>query len=279
MRSRAHIGSHPIHPMLVPLPIGLAFGTLGVDVIAWTRTDPAWWSVGQALGIATVLTGLLAAAPGLVDFFLAVPPDSQAHDRAVRHLIANGSGLLAFGIAQAVRAALPSTAPWALELAGIACFGVGGYLGGDLVYRNQIGVDHRYASNGEWSELRLSDVQAAPVVGHVGDLRPGQMKLVRVNDLRVVVARTDEGWTAFEDHCPHMGGPLSDGVLAGDCVQCPWHGSQFDVRTGELLAGPAGTAIRTWRVQQEGEELRLILAEHGTHPTHGIAAPAPPLPM
>jgi nitrite reductase/ring-hydroxylating ferredoxin subunit len=122
-------------------------------------------------------------------------------------------------------------------------------------------------------------VQAAPIVGRVDELRPGQMKLVRINDLRVVLARTDDGWTAFEDRCPHMGGSLADGVLAGDCVQCPWHGSQFDVRSGELLAGPAGTAIRTWRVQQDGDQVRLVLAARGTYPTHGIAAPAPPLPM
>jgi uncharacterized membrane protein len=121
MRSRAHIGSHPIHPMLVSLPIGLAFATVGVDLAAATRADAAWWSVGLGLGIATVASGLLAALPGLVDFFLAVPPGSQARDRAVWHAVANGSGLVVFVVAQLVRGALPSTAPWALELAGIAC--------------------------------------------------------------------------------------------------------------------------------------------------------------
>jgi nitrite reductase/ring-hydroxylating ferredoxin subunit len=63
------------------------------------------------------------------------------------------------------------------------------------------------------------------------------------------VGHTARGYVAFDDRCPHRGGPLSDGALAGDLVQCPWHGSQFDVHTGAVCDGPAEQGVRTWRVR------------------------------
>ena len=53
---------------------------------------------------------------------------------------------------------------------------------------------------------------------------------------------------AFADRCTHKGGSLADGALVGCTVQCPWHGSQFDVRTGQVVNGPAEAAINTYTV-------------------------------
>ena len=74
------------------------------------------------------------------------------------------------------------------------------------------------------------------------------MKLVHVDEERIVVARTEQGLTAFSDRCTHKGGPLSDGTLICGTVQCPWHGSQFDVQTGRVTCGPAKEDIRTYPV-------------------------------
>jgi nitrite reductase/ring-hydroxylating ferredoxin subunit len=63
----------------------------------------------------------------------------------------------------------------------------------------------------------------------------------------------------FDDHCTHKGGSLADGVLICGTVQCPWHGSQFDVRTGKVSAGPAGKAIGTYRVDEVDGEVDLTL--------------------
>ena len=69
------------------------------------------------------------------------------------------------------------------------------------------------------------------------------MEPTLLNGDRVVVARTEEGYAAFEDRCTHKGGPLSDGTLICGTVQCPWHGSQFDVHSGEVKCGPATEPI------------------------------------
>jgi nitrite reductase/ring-hydroxylating ferredoxin subunit len=92
------------------------------------------------------------------------------------------------------------------------------------------------------------------------------MKLVRVDGRRIVVARTEEGYIAFEDRCSPKGGPLADGVLICRTVQCPWHGSQFDARTGAVKARPAKEPIGTHRIERADGEVRLILDHAGAPP-------------
>src|SRR5262249_37928684 len=88
-------------------------------------------------------------------------------------------------------------------------------------------------------------------------LKVNQMKLLRVGGRRVVLARTEQGYTAFDDHCTHRGGSLAGGVMACDTVTCPWHGSQFDVRTGAVKSGPAEEPIGVYSVEQVGDGVRL----------------------
>jgi nitrite reductase/ring-hydroxylating ferredoxin subunit len=81
----------------------------------------------------------------------------------------------------------------------------------------------------------------------------------RSSAARFALARTGEGYCAFQDRCTHRGGSLADGVLICGTVQCLWHGSQFDVKTGEVRAGPAKEPLRTYRVEQGEGEVRLII--------------------
>lgn len=85
------------------------------------------------------------------------------------------------------------------------------------------------------------------------------MKLLRVGDKRIVLARTESGYVAFDDRCTHRGGSLAGGVMVCGTVQCLWHGSQFDVSTGKVKAGPAQDGIAVYRVQEEGGDVRLVI--------------------
>jgi nitrite reductase/ring-hydroxylating ferredoxin subunit len=58
---------------------------------------------------------------------------------------------------------------------------------------------------------------------------------------------------ATQDKCTHRQGPLSKGKLDGSTVTCPWHGSQFNVCTGEVLRGPAVDPVKTYRVIVDGD--------------------------
>jgi nitrite reductase/ring-hydroxylating ferredoxin subunit len=79
--------------------------------------------------------------------------------------------------------------------------------------------------------------------------------LANIQGARVAVGRCSEGIVAFKDACTHKGGPLSDGALVGCTVQCPWHGSQFDVHTGRVVNGPAEEKILTYDVVTRGDEV------------------------
>jgi nitrite reductase/ring-hydroxylating ferredoxin subunit len=95
-------------------------------------------------------------------------------------------------------------------------------------------------------------IEAAPrasvAIASDDELKPNQMKLVRVRGRRIVVARTEDRYVAFDDRCTHRGGSLVDGAMICGVVQCPWHGSQFDVLSGDVKAGPAKDGIRTYVV-------------------------------
>jgi nitrite reductase/ring-hydroxylating ferredoxin subunit len=101
-------------------------------------------------------------------------------------------------------------------------------------------------------------------VGRAGELRVDQMKLVRIGARRIVVACTETGYVAFDDRCTHKGGPLSDGVMACGTVQCPWHGSQFDVRSGTVKHGPAERPIATYPVEERGG--RIVVRMPASNP-------------
>jgi nitrite reductase/ring-hydroxylating ferredoxin subunit/uncharacterized membrane protein len=260
MRSRAQIKSHPIHPMLVVLPLGLFLGSWIFDLIGKATNNELLWAASYYCAIAGIVGGFCAAIPGLIDWISVVPPRSSAKNRGLLHGSLNTLVLVAF-IIIAVRRYSATAEPGAFELGlmtiSVIVLGISGWLGGTLTYRNQIGVDHRYANSGAWKERTL-DNWKRPALNQ-SELSEGQMMLVRVGDERVVVGRCPEGIVAFSDHCTHKGGPLSDGALVGCTVQCPWHGSQFDVHSGRVVAGPASSKIDVYETEVRSGEVYVKL--------------------
>jgi nitrite reductase/ring-hydroxylating ferredoxin subunit/uncharacterized membrane protein len=252
---------HPLHPMLIPFPIAFLSGAVLFDVTARLLGKPDWSTTAAHLLAAGIVTGLAAAAPGAVDFVYTVPPESSARTRALKHMGANLSAIAVFALAWLLRPE-PPTAPGMLiliaEIAALAMLGAGGYMGGTLVTRNLISVDHRYANGGKWKDEDITAHDNKPVVVAKRDeLKVDQMKLLRVNGRRIALARTADGYVAFDDRCTHRGGSLAGGVMMCGKVQCLWHGSQFDAATGVVKAGPARDAIKVYEVKVAGDEVML----------------------
>ena len=255
MRTRAYFFGHPLHPMLVPFPFAFLTGALVFDTLGLIGEDPSFAKTGSYLTIAGLGAGLLAAVPGVIDYFGSVPPNSSAKQRATKHALLNSTALVLFAIIWFTRFDGVVTRSIVItEFAGVVLLGAAGWMGGTLVYRNQMGVDHRYAGAGKWKEIRHAGGEA---LARSGDLALNQMMLVHRGDERLVVGRTEDGCRAFDDRCTHKGGPLSDGALICGTVQCPWHGSQFDVATGEVKAGPATQKIRTHHVAESNGQIRV----------------------
>ncbi|WP_298738470.1 DUF2231 domain-containing protein [uncultured Chitinophaga sp.] len=261
MKSTAHIKGHPLHPIAIALPIGFFIGTLVFDLLALVNNSTDLAFVAYCSQIAGVVSALLAAVPGIIDYLYTVPPQSSAKQRATRHGLLNVLNVVIFLAAWLMKEdrVLPSFAIVLMEIAGIVILSVAGWMGGTLVYRNQIGVDIRYAGAGKWKELHIDGHQQRVQVATAGELQTNQMKLVHVDDRRIVIGRTEKGFVAFDDRCTHKGGSLAGGAMMCGTVQCPWHGSQFDTESGQVNAGPAKTGITIYRVSEDNGIVYLIL--------------------
>ncbi len=267
MRSKAHFRGHPVHPALVHFPLAFLVGAFGFDLASRLFANPTLWLTGERLAVLGVITALLAAIPGFLDYFWTVPPKSSGKRRATWHMVLNLLVVALYAMAILLRwgnEPVPVGGILALEGVATALLLVSGYLGGVLVTRNQIGVDHRYAEAGRWKEASPEPSASGElVVARSGELAVDQMKLLRVSGRRIVLARTEDGYAAFDDRCTHRGGSLADGVIISGQVQCPWHGSQFDCRTGAVVNGPARERIGTYFVEERGGQVLLHLDRRG----------------
>lgn len=144
MESRAKLLGHPIHPMLIVLPLGLFIAAVVFDALYLWRELPgfaiaAYWNIA-----AGVVGGLLAAVFGLIDW-VAIPAGTRAKRIGLLHGASNVVVVVIFALVWLMRSntidAVPTTNVFLLEVAGLALGSVGGWLGGELVDRLGVGVD------------------------------------------------------------------------------------------------------------------------------------------
>ena len=259
MRSRASFQGHPLHPALIPFPFAFLTGAFLFDAAGWLFASPAFTLTSRYLTWAGIAFGLVAAVPGVIDYVKTVPPRSSGKRRARTHGLLNTAALVLFGVSLALRGDAVAPVPSAIgvELAATAALFYAGWLGGVLVNRNMIGVDHRYANAGKWKEASPRVSSGVIIAAGKDELEPGQMKLLHVDGRRIVLGRTERGHCAFDDRCTHRGGSLAGGVLVGGTVHCLWHGSQFDVESGAVRCGPAKEGITTYAVDVRNGEVRI----------------------
>jgi nitrite reductase/ring-hydroxylating ferredoxin subunit/uncharacterized membrane protein len=263
MKSKALLLGHPLHPMLIPFPFAFLTGAAAFDTVGWLRDASSWWITGAYLSAAGIGTAVAAAVPGFIDYLYTVPPNSSGKSRATRHMISNLSAVGLFAVAWWIRGS-PATKPdllvLAIEVVALGVLGAGAYMGGTLVTRNLIGVDHRYAGAGKWRDETFDAAASLPLVVATSDeLKIDHMKLLRIGGRRIVLGRTERGYVAFDDRCTHRGGSLAGGVMVCGMVQCLWHGSRFDTSNGAVKSGPAKEPISVYAVREEGGQVKLIL--------------------
>lgn len=95
-------------------------------------------------------------------------------------------------------------------------------------------------------------------VANLSALPPGEMTIVELDGEEVAIANVDGEICAFANACTHKGGPLGEGLLLpGGIVECPFHGGQFNVRTGEVVAPPPNEPLKIYAVQVEGDSISI----------------------
>ena len=92
-------------------------------------------------------------------------------------------------------------------------------------------------------------------VGKIGELAPGEMKMVEVSGEEILIANINGEFYAVSDVCTHAEASLSDGTLEDNHVECALHGSVFNVATGEEIEGPTNGPLRRYEICIEGDDI------------------------
>ena len=143
MESRAKLFGHPIHPMLIVFPLGLLAMALIFDVLHFAMGNGYWSEIAYWMIAAGVISGLVAAPFGLVDW-LAIPSGTRAKRIGTLHGVGNLVVVVLYASSWLMRRAAPQdpvTAAYALSFAGGVLALFTGWLGGELVDRLAVGVD------------------------------------------------------------------------------------------------------------------------------------------
>jgi nitrite reductase/ring-hydroxylating ferredoxin subunit/uncharacterized membrane protein len=228
---------HPLHPVLVQLPVGAFMSAAVLDALP----------VQDKAATTLVAVGTLGAAPavaaGLVDW-----SELSRDQRRVGlvHAAANTVALGLYAGSLAARLSGRRGLGKLLGYAGLSLAGAGAYLGGHLSYQQGAQMNH-----GSSEMLRLPEDWAE--VGEVAALPEGKPTVRTIGDVRVLLYRLGDDVTAMVERCGHQGGPLGEGAVEGTgenaCVVCPWHGSTFRLKDGRVEHGPAAGDQPTLRTR------------------------------
>lgn len=215
---------HPVHAVVTDVPIG----AMTVSIIADVIGQPIVADVSLLLG---VLAMIAAAVTGAADY---TEVDGTARDRATVHSVVMVVSLVLYLVSLAIRSGNPTNrlAPILIALVAYLLLSFGAAIGGDLVYLIGTHVNrHAWRGAGaKWVKLDLGELTDIPEGG------PTKLK-AGINEL--VIVREGDRILAVHAQCAHAGGPLAEGSLVGDAIECPWHGSRYRLANGHNVRGPA----------------------------------------
>ncbi len=267
---------HPIHPMLVHFPIGFLVLSFLLDLVSLTFPEVPNLVRGSFYAMLLgIVTALLAAVPGFVDYS-DIRRDHPGKTTATRHMTLNLMVVTIYGINLWIRSAALSDPkisllPFLLSIIGAGLLSISGYLGGRLVYDEGIAVGrHKRRTATPQDTLHLStgylasggEITFVPVPD-AEQLGNGETLRVEIDKQVMTIARVDNHLYGFQEFCTHRFGPLSEGSFHGFDVQCPWHNSCFDIRTGKVTNGPAKVDLKTFKIEmRDGKVGVLVTKEH-----------------
>jgi len=220
---------HPLHPIITDVPVGSWSAAVVLD--AMELFGQKKYKPGADAAVAIGLVGAVGAAvSGLTDW---TGTTKEKRSIGLMHGIMNLSATALYATSYYIRKNKGSRkTAIGLAMLGYGITSAAAYLGGHLVYAEQVGVDHTATS----VEYPKDFVAVLPE----NELAENSMKKVQAGEVAVLLARKQGEIFALANTCSHLGGPLCDGDLLEDCsVRCPWHHSVFSLKDGSVIDGPA----------------------------------------
>jgi nitrite reductase/ring-hydroxylating ferredoxin subunit/uncharacterized membrane protein len=219
---------HPFHVVLTDVPIGSWTAAAVLDFLE-QKTGNGALGRGADVAIKVGLAGAAAAAmTGLADW--SKIGGGQPRRIGLMHGLLNVTAAICYITSLRLRRNHSRRVGREVALLGFVVSSVSAYLGGHLVYKEKIGVDHTADSS-------LPEEFVAVLAE--AELPENQLHRVDANGMPVLLVRRGERIYAIAETCSHLGGPLSEGKLEDSSVRCPWHGSCFSLKDGRVLEGPS----------------------------------------
>lgn len=233
---------HPLHPLLTDVAIGFWTAAGVLDLLGERHEKSA--EVMTGLGI---LSAVPTALAGLADWV-----DTIGEERRVGlvHALGNTAALTAFTSSYFSRRNGDTTTGKLLAALGLGLMGASGYLGGHLAYRMGSGVDRTAFDHKpqDWTSVLADE-----------DLLEDAPQVVQAGDTDVLLYRNSGTVCAIHNVCTHRGGPLNEGSIDSKArtVICPWHASEFDLCTGEVIHGPASAPQPRFETRVHGGKIEI----------------------
>ena len=219
---------HPLHVVLTDVPLGSWTAAAVLDVLE-EKTGSSTMGRGADAAIALGLAGAAGAAiTGLADW--SKIGGGQPRRIGLAHGLLNATATACYVTSLCLRRTHSRRAGRRFALLGLMVSSVAAYLGGHLVFKEKIGVDHT-ADHSPPEDF-------VPVLAEA-ELREEELRRVQADGMPVLLVRKGQRIYAIAETCAHLGGPLSEGKLEDTTVTCPWHGSRFSLEDGRVLEGPS----------------------------------------
>jgi len=243
---------HPLHPVLTDIPIGSWTLVAVLDGIELTGNDD--YKSGADAAVAIGIAGALGSAvTGLTDWTGTTKKRAKV---GLLHGILNLTATGLYATSLILRRRKNSRgAAITFAMIGYGVTTVAAYLGGQLVYSEQTGVDHT-ATAAEYPEDFIAVLPE-------NELVENKMRCVKAGEIPVLLVRENGNIFAIANTCSHLGGPLSEGELMDDCrVKCPWHGSVFSLENGSVVYGPATEPQPKFDVRVHKGQIEVKISEN-----------------
>lgn len=218
---------HPLHVILTDVPIGAWTAGLVFDLLDSVSGNNTFSTAADTSITIGLVSALAAAVTGISDWQDIDPP---ARRIGLVHAALNVGSVGLFTASLVSRRRQSRGWGRALALLGYTAMTSAARLGGNLVYEQRIGIDHSAG------QVLPEDFVA---VLRDSELSEGVPKRAMYNDVPILLVRRGADIFALAETCSHLGGPLSEGKIVDNTIQCPWHGSRFALESGNVVDGPA----------------------------------------
>ena len=246
---------HPLHPVITDIPLGAWTLAVLFDVIYLFRGTHGWVSAADLTIFVGLLAALGAAVTGYTDWNETVDRERRV---GLAHGLLNTIVIAVYLVSLIIRVAGGSRGlAIVLALIGYALVLTAAFLGGELVFSIGTGVNHH-----AWQEVPTKFTK----VLLEGQLTDGMLIKGLAGDTPILLYKKGDAVCAISETCSHAGGPLSEGELHGNLVQCPWHASRFDICTGQVKGGPATISQVRYETRVQNGQIEVRRSEDTLQP-------------